>query len=99
MRSLNVILDQPNNVAIHKNVFDQNYYEMLPLKIDPSFGLYKVKLFKKINEVLIDVSNSSVNDIDLNQSTITCKSPELFSITEISVCIERLNNVLIHYQP
>lgn len=87
MRSLNVILDQPNNVAIHKNVFDQNYYEMLPLKIDPNFGLYKVKLFKKRNQVLIDVFNTSVNDIDLNQSSITCQSPELISITEISVCI------------
>jgi len=62
---------------------------MLPLKIDPSFGLYKVKLFKQINEKFIDIFDL-LNNIDTSineQCSIPRNSSEFISITEINVCI------------
>lgn len=89
MRSLNVVVDKPNNITIDKISFIQNYYKMLPLKMDPNYGLYKVKLFKKQNDVLVDVCNSSINDSVDN--SILDKSSHFFSITEINVCIKIIN--------
>lgn len=84
-RSLNVILEKPNNVIVDKSMFIEKYFIMMSLKIDPKYGLYKVNLFKKINNSLINVYNtlSIVHDHNLS----TTKSPELFSITEINVTI------------
>jgi len=76
MRSLNVILDKPNDTIINQNMFIHKYFQMLPLKMDPNFGLYKVKLFKKMNEELIDICK-------LSKSTY---EQDMFSITEINVC-------------
>jgi len=87
MRSLNVILDKPNDTIVDKNMFIHKYFQMLPLKIDPNFGLYKVKLFKKNNEERIDVCKASNNSYD----SISLKTQEMFSITEINVCIQFLN--------
>lgn len=84
MRSLNVILDKPNNIIVDQNMFIQKYFQMLPLKMDPNFGLYKVKLFKKITEGHTDVFKVS-NDTN---NSIHMKSQEMFSITEINVCIQ-----------
>jgi len=81
MRSLNVILDKPKDTIVDQNMFIHKYFEMLPLKIDPNFGLYKVKLYKKNNEGCIDVCKVSNND------STSMKSQEMFSITEIHVCI------------
>jgi len=84
MRSLNVILDKPKDAIVDQNIFIQKYFQMLPLKMDPSFGLYKVKLFKKNNDELIEVCNV-LND---TYDSISMKSQEVFSITEINVCIQ-----------
>lgn len=86
MRSLNVVVDNPNNMTVDKNSFLQNFYKMLPFKIDPNYGLYKVKLFKINNDGLIDVFNL-MRDSVVDDSTIPIKSPNFFSITEICVCI------------
>jgi len=83
MRSLNVILDKPKDTIIDKNMFIHKYFQMLPLKMDPNFGLYKVKLFKKIIEGHIDACKVSNGTND----SICMKSQEIFSITEINVCI------------
>jgi len=82
MRSLNVILDKPKDTLVDQNMFIHKYFQMLPLKIDPNFGLYKVKLFKKNNEEVTDVWKASNNTCD----SISLKSQEMFSITEINVC-------------
>lgn len=84
-RSLNVVLENPNNVTVDKTMFIEKYFIMLSLEIDPKYGLYKVKLFKKINNDLINLYDtlSIVNDHSLS----TTKSPEFFSITEINVII------------
>lgn len=89
MRSVNVVLDKPKDVTINKNTFIQKYFQMLPLKMDPYFGLYKVKLFQKNNDGNpIDVFDSSLNNTNIdNQCSISNKSPVLFSITEINVGI------------
>lgn len=105
MRSLNVILDKPNDAMIDKNMFIQKYFQMLPLKMDPSFGLYKVKLFKKKHEEVMDVCdlfNSTEIDSSItnNLYSIPSKSPELFSITEINVRIDlkNISSCLFYYQ-
>lgn len=92
MRSLNVILDKPSDAMIDQNMFIQKYFQMLPLKMDPSFGLYKVKLFKKDHGNAMDVCDLLNNtDVDTNTTknlcSITSKSPELFLITEMNVSI------------
>jgi len=81
-----VILDKPNDTTIDQNMFIQKCFQMLPLKMDPNFGLYKIKLFQKKNEELIDVFNT-FNDT-YEQCSISMKLPEMFSITEINVCIQ-----------
>ncbi|VVC24546.1 Hypothetical protein CINCED_3A019121 [Cinara cedri] len=83
IRSLNVILDKPINVTVDKTLFIQKYFKMLPLKIDSTFGLYKVKLFKKTDGNFINVCDtlSIIND---DHDSLTSKSPEPFSITEIN---------------
>jgi len=87
MQSLNVVLDKPSHVTVDKSIFVQKYFQMLPLKIDPSFGLYKVKLFKKMNEELVDIFDllnnigTSINE----QCSIPENSSEFISITEINV--------------
>jgi len=89
MQSLNVLLDKPNHVTVDKSILVQKYFHMLPLKIDPSFGLYKVKLCKKINEKFIDIFDL-LNNIDTStneQCSIPEDSSEFISITEINVCI------------
>lgn len=93
MQSLNVVLDVPHNFKVDKGMFLQKCFKMLPVKIDPSFGLYKVRLFNKKNEDLIDVYNPLSNiDVDSNEPSSTpSKSPELFSITEINVSLLLLN--------
>jgi len=83
MRSLNVILDKPKDTIVDQNMFIQKYFQMLPLKMDPNFGLYKVKLFKKVNEERIDACKVSNDTYD----SICMKYQEIFSITEINVCI------------
>ncbi|XP_025193812.1 uncharacterized protein LOC112593566 isoform X2 [Melanaphis sacchari] len=90
MRSLNVLLDKPNDVILNQNMFIQKYFQMLPLKMDPNFGLYKVKLFKKNNEELVDVGNVSKNNYE--QCSISLKSQEMFSITEINDEIKSIEN-------
>jgi len=87
MRSLNVILEKPSDVTINKNMFLHKYFKMLSLKLDPSYGLYKVKLFKLINESIIDICDTSLCNIDTEQCTISSKPTDFFSITEIRVCI------------
>ncbi|XP_026804803.1 uncharacterized protein LOC113548228 [Rhopalosiphum maidis] len=82
MRSLNVILDKPNDTILNQNMFIQKYFQMLPLKMDPNFGLYKVKLFKKKNEELIDICK-------LSKSTY---EQDMFSITEINDEIKSIEN-------
>lgn len=87
---MNVVCDKPKNVKIDENMLIQRYFQMLPLRIDPNFGLYKVKLLNKENKDVIDM----LNNIDLNtndQCSISSKSPEFFSITEINV------NILKYY--
>ncbi|XP_015365129.1 PREDICTED: uncharacterized protein LOC107162646 [Diuraphis noxia] len=88
MRSLNVIVDKPKDTIVDQNMFIHKYFQMLPLKIDPNFGLYKVKLFKKNNEEHIDVCKASNNTYD----SISSKSQEIFSITEISDEIKSIEN-------
>jgi len=84
MRSLNVVLDKPKDTIVDENMFIQKYFQMLPLKMDPNFGLYKVKLFKKNNEGPIDVCKVSK---DTDYDSMTINSQKMFSITEINVCI------------
>lgn len=93
---MNVVCDKPNNVKIDENMFVQKYFQMLPLKIDPNLGLYKVKLLKKnnTNEGAIDVSNS----IEIEQCLTPSKSPDFFSITEINVSIFICNSYYINSQ-
>lgn len=90
MRSLNVVLDKPNHVAVDKSIFVQKYFQMLPLKMDPSFGLYKIKLFKKVNEEFIDIfdilNNMGANIVN-KQFSVPENLTEFISITEINVCI------------
>eukprot|EP00102_Acyrthosiphon_pisum_P025216 XP_016662426.1 PREDICTED: uncharacterized protein LOC100572451 isoform X2 [Acyrthosiphon pisum] len=88
MRSLNVILDKPNDTIVDENMFVQKYFQMLPLKMDPNFGLYKVKLFKKNNEGHVNVCKVS-NDTN---DSICMKSQEMFSITEINDEIKSIEN-------
>lgn len=91
MRSLNVILDKPNDVTVDKSVFLQKCFQMLPLERDPSFGLYKVKLFKNINDDLVDICTllkDGICTITNERCSIYRKSPDFFSITEINVCIQ-----------
>lgn len=86
-----MILDNPNDITIDTNIFNQNYFQMLPLKMDSKYGLYKVKLFKKINDDLVDVCTllkHGTGTITDEQCLIFRKSPDLFSITEIHVCIQ-----------
>jgi len=91
MRSLNVILDKPVDTILNQNMFLQKYFKMLPLKIDPNFGLYKVKLFNKNNEELIDVGDLSKSTYE--QCSAFMKSQEMFSITEINVCTYLILNI------
>lgn len=86
MCSLNVVVDKPHNFAIDKNSFVQNCYKMLPLKTDPNYGLYKVKLFQNLNGILRDVFNTMINDSVVDHSILN-KSTEIFTITKINVCI------------
>lgn len=82
MRSLNVVLDKPKSIIINENMFAQKYFQMLPLRMDPNYGLYKVQLLKKVNGNFIDV----FNDMCINENCLKpSQSPELFSITEIQV--------------
>ncbi|KAE9535821.1 hypothetical protein AGLY_007722 [Aphis glycines] len=90
MRSLNVILDKPDDTIFNQNMFLRKYFKMLPLKIDPNFGLYKVKLFKKNNEELIDVGDLSKSTYE--QCSASIKSQEMFSITEINDEIKSIEN-------
>lgn len=93
MRSLNVIIDKPDGITLNQNMFLQKYFKMLPLKIDPNFGLYKVKLFKKNNEELIDVGDLSKSTYEQCQCPASMKSQEMFSITEINVCTYLILNI------
>lgn len=92
MRSLNVVLDRPKGIIIDENMFVQKYFHMLPVIMDPKFGLYKVKLFKKINADLTDIFNDT--SINVNCLKLS-KSPELFSITEIQVNIQFYNILFV----
>lgn len=90
MRSLNVILDKPKNINSDniQSILVKKQFQMLPLKIDPIFGLYKVKLFIEKNKEFIDLWDV-LNDLDMGTTAKLCpstlrKSPE-FSITEINV--------------
>lgn len=83
---MNVVCDNPNNIKINENMFIQKYFRMLPLRMDPNFGLYKVKLLNKENNDVFKMSNSI--DISNNeQCSILSKSPEFFSITELNVSV------------
>lgn len=86
VQSLKVIIDKPNDVIVDETIFIKKYFKMFPLKIDPKFGLYKVKLFKSVNKELISTCDtlSIVND----HNFLASKSPEIFSITEINVNIQ-----------
>lgn len=91
MRSLNVVLENPNDVNTNKlkNTFIQNkQFQMMPLKVDPNYGLYLVKLFLKKDQDLIDICDV-LNDTNLSikdqSSTMSIRSPDFFSITEINV--------------
>lgn len=88
MRSLNVVLDKPKDTIVDQNMFIQKYFQMLPLKMDPNFGLYKIKLFKKTNKGPVDVCEVSKDTYDL----ITMESQEMFSITEINDEIKSIEN-------
>lgn len=92
MRSMNVILDKPNYTKLDKSMFNQKYFQMLPLKMDPSFGLYKVKLFKQQNDGLIDLCES-LNRIYVgtdtdDQCSIPYNKLTAFSITELNVSFD-----------
>lgn len=90
MQSLNVVMDVPPNVKVYESMFLKKCFQMLPMKIDLIFGLYKVKLYNKKNGYLIDVFDSLRNVVvDSNkQCSAVSKSPELLSITEIEVCFQ-----------
>lgn len=86
---MNVVLDKPNYITLDTSIFHQKYFQMLPLKMDPSFGLYKVKLFKKQDDGIIDICDS-LNSICMGNTTNEqCSVPysklTAFSITELNV--------------
>lgn len=98
MQSLNVVLDTPPNFKVDTSMFLRKCFQMLPVKIDPCFGLYKVKLFNKKDENLMDIHKSLGNtDVNTNGhcSSTSSRSPEFFSITEINVSLDFLNIIVV----
>uniref|UniRef100_A0A2S2R5N5 Tudor domain-containing protein n=1 Tax=Sipha flava TaxID=143950 RepID=A0A2S2R5N5_9HEMI len=85
MRSMNVILDKSNYTNL-ESMLNQKYFQMLPLKMDPSFGLYKVKLFEQQSDDFIDLYDS-LNNIFMgtdDQCSIPYSKLTAFSITELN---------------
>ncbi|XP_050546738.1 uncharacterized protein LOC126908583 [Daktulosphaira vitifoliae] len=87
MRSLNVILDKPKDFSqetIKKLLLNQNF-GMLPKKIDPNYGLYKIELFsKKGNEICdVFVNQRNENENSVSKCSLSPKSSNDYLITEI----------------
>jgi hypothetical protein len=83
---MNVILDKSNYTNL-ESMLNQKYFQMLPLKMDPSFGLYKVKLFEQQSDDFIDLYDS-LNNIFMgtdDQCSIPYSKLTAFSITELNV--------------
>lgn len=96
---MNVILDKPNYITIDKSMFCQKCFQMLPLKMDPSFGLYKVKLFIKQNNGLVNIFDSLNNmymDTTINeQCPIPYSKFTAFSITELNVSSNKIFDIFV----
>lgn len=92
MRSLNVILEKPTGFSpetIKKLLLNQ-HFGMLPKKIDPNYGLYKVELFNKNGNEICNVFVSQQNKNRDSTSEDSSSAPKFsndYSITEIHVLI------------
>ncbi|XP_050421406.1 uncharacterized protein LOC126833881 [Adelges cooleyi] len=88
MRAMSVVLDKPNSqmtAETAKELLLDKHFGMIASKIDPSYGLYNVKLLAKKNNQLSDIFDTLNNGNTCSSilSTSPPKSPEICSIIEL----------------